>query len=925
MATLEELENALITAGESGNTKATESISDAMRAHPTFQQNAKGALDSGDYKYGADGVTELEKGEQRANMSKYLARSMGLKDSEVDVTQGMGTYGRFKLGFQPTEQDKVKHLEDTYGRENIRATEVGGKMKLLYRDEQETGGQFRAVDEEGVSLADFFGDTAGYVPEVAGAVAGGVKGAALGTLAGGPVGTVVGGVLGAAGAGFATATAQDVATRALSDEDIQLGEIAGRRGKEALIGGVADVALLGGGRVASKFLRKSGLRESSGNAFADSVETVRQAGGDVGETAGVKGGGKTLEKEMSITQARPSSKVAKINDRTRASMINLADEMSGKSTPSEAAARIAENAKAGKLDLEDFIRGADTRASKIISDAKLGSLERFSTLTDDMDRFGGDYKELLTKLGQGADETVKQKYALRDQLAEQLNVGVSKKKLLKSIDAGIAKEPKFNNAAMKAARQRVEDGDDFIPFNDLDAELALVRDAIPDGAQTKSTGQRLASLVAEEVGSLRSKTARNAGTDFNRAFLDANKFVKEEALGFRRGAVGRALKEQVGDNVATNQDVARAVFKDAETVREVLQTSANADAFVQAEARAGRKADPLRSASEMEKDLRRQFISQLGFDKGTTSASAAKLNKNQKEVMAQLWSGPNAKEITSKGRRKVAEYEQLMKKVEQSGVKVPQIGVDEVDEYLSAFSIDKRNKVKNELVARAKKREELRIFEENTLIKKALKGEAGDHLRSKKFGDAIVGQTTEGQAKQFMRDIVPAEDAPFIRQNVIESLVAKSGGESGAGWDSKSMRKLLKRQSGTLKAVLGEDDYKLINSINDVMERVQKQFTVSSTGEVRPRVIVTPVGIAAYLSGDIMQSIGNRFYGWAYGTGVLKDLFVGGSQKASKEAWDKALGKMIGTSQGLQALDHATSEDPDARGTIVEELSMQGQ
>lgn len=886
------------------------------------RKDAQEQLSTGKFKQNAD-FSEVDKATERKRIQQLSAAALGVSIDNVDIDSGMSFWNRTKLSMQPTDADKMKQLEDTYGKDGVAMLDVGGTPKMFFRDPGSK--KMTMVDEQGASFADFTADLAGYVPEVAGAVAGGVKGAALGTLAGGPVGTVVGGVLGAAGAGFATATAQDVATRTLSDEDIQLGEIAGRRGKEALIGGVADVALLGGGRVASKFLRKSGLRESSGNAFADSVETVRQAGGDVGETAGVKAGGKTLEKEMSITQARPSSKVAKINDRTRASMINLADEMSGKSTPSEAAARIAENAKAGKLDLEDFIRGADTRASKIISDAKLGSLERFSTLTDDMDRFGGDYKELLTKLGQGADETVKQKYALRDQLAEQLNVGVSKKKLLASIDAGIAKEPKFNNAAMKAARQRVEDGDDFIPFNDLDAELALVRDAIPDGAQTKSTGQRLASLVAEEVGSLRSKTARNAGTDFNRAFLDANKFVKEEALGFRRGAVGRALKEQVGDNVATNQDVARAVFKDAETVREVLQTASNADAFVQAEARAGRKADPLRSASEMEKDLRRQFISQLGFDKGTTSASAAKLNKNQKEVMAQLWSGPNAKEITSKGRRKVAEYEQLMKKVEQSGVKVPQIGVDEVDEYLSAFSIDKRNKVKNELVARAKKREELRIFEENTLIKKALKGEAGDHLRSKKFGDAIVGQTTEGQAKQFMRDIVPAEDAPFIRQNVIESLVAKSGGESGAGWDSKSMRKLLKRQSGTLKAVLGEDDYKLINSINDVMERVQKQFTVSSTGEVRPRVIVTPVGIAAYLSGDIMQSIGNRFYGWAYGTGVLKDLFVGGSQKASKEAWDKALGKMIGTSQGLRALDHATSEDPDARGTIVEELSMQGQ
>ena len=49
MATLQELEDALIIAGESGNTKATESISNAMREHPTFRQNAKEKLDSGSY------------------------------------------------------------------------------------------------------------------------------------------------------------------------------------------------------------------------------------------------------------------------------------------------------------------------------------------------------------------------------------------------------------------------------------------------------------------------------------------------------------------------------------------------------------------------------------------------------------------------------------------------------------------------------------------------------------------------------------------------------------------------------------------------------------------------------------------------------------------------------------------------------------
>ena len=170
MATLQQLQSAFVKADAAGEEKDAQTFADSIRSHPTFQQNAKEKLDSGLYKIADDGFTQLGKDDERASMSKQVARSMGLKDSEVDVTQGMGTYGRFKLSFQPTEQDKVKHLEDTYGRENIRAVDIGGKMKLLYRDEQETGNQFRAVDEEGTSLADFFGDTAGTALPIAGAI-----------------------------------------------------------------------------------------------------------------------------------------------------------------------------------------------------------------------------------------------------------------------------------------------------------------------------------------------------------------------------------------------------------------------------------------------------------------------------------------------------------------------------------------------------------------------------------------------------------------------------------------------------------------------------------------------------------------------------------------------------------------------------------
>ena len=46
-------------------------------------------LESGNYKVDENFVP-LEKNAERAQMSKLVARSLGLKDAEVDVTQGMG-------------------------------------------------------------------------------------------------------------------------------------------------------------------------------------------------------------------------------------------------------------------------------------------------------------------------------------------------------------------------------------------------------------------------------------------------------------------------------------------------------------------------------------------------------------------------------------------------------------------------------------------------------------------------------------------------------------------------------------------------------------------------------------------------------------------------------------------------------------------
>ena len=260
MATLEQLEDALRAEASAGNVDNQQRLSDAIRAHPTFQRNAREKLESEEYRYD-ENFMELDKDAQRANMSKYVARSMGLNDDEVDVTQGMGTLGRMALSFKATDEEKFKSLEERYGRENIRAVDIGGKQKMLYRDPEETGNQFRAVDEEGVSLADFFGDTAGSVAPVAGAV-----GAAVAT--GGASIPIMAGA--AALGGFAAGAGQDVASRAISGDELQLGEIAKRRGIEAAIGIPIDMVTGVGG----KMLGRAFAKRASLGAIDDLVKST---------------------------------------------------------------------------------------------------------------------------------------------------------------------------------------------------------------------------------------------------------------------------------------------------------------------------------------------------------------------------------------------------------------------------------------------------------------------------------------------------------------------------------------------------------------------------------------------------------------------------------------------------------------------------
>ena len=145
MATLHQLQQGLVKANQEGNTEHEEIFAESIRQHPTYQKQGQEAL--------AKGFKALSGDERKQAIHQNTAKALGIKPSELDSERGMGVWGRTKLSFQPTEQDKVKHLEDTYGKENIRGVDIGGDVQFLYRDDDETAGKWRRVDEEGVSTS----------------------------------------------------------------------------------------------------------------------------------------------------------------------------------------------------------------------------------------------------------------------------------------------------------------------------------------------------------------------------------------------------------------------------------------------------------------------------------------------------------------------------------------------------------------------------------------------------------------------------------------------------------------------------------------------------------------------------------------------------------------------------------------------------
>lgn len=923
MATLEELEDALIAAGEAGNTDAAARISDAMRAHPTFQLNAKKQLESGAYKLDSEGIMELSKGESRANMSKYLARSMGLKDSEVDVTQGMGTYGRFKLGFQPTEQDKVKHLEDTYGRENIRATEVGGRMKILYRDEQETGGQFRAVDEEGVSLADFFGDTAGAALPIAGAVGAAVAtgGASIPLMAGA-----------AALGGFAAGAGQDVAVRAGSGEDLQLGEVAKRRGIEAAIGVPIDLATGFGGKLLTRALSKRAVDTTTKGVIKAIDDINVKYADDVGEIR------PTTAMEIGEDAAKEESKRAGFGG---------------------APHRELENIRIRSAQIRDIMRG--NQAPKDLDSAFKGYVddvnEQLSNMRASKDRAVVEMADIIDKkIANNAGRLKPKTAALQSQRGNDIQGAiqgaVAQKQGGKTVGGVEFERGNLYNAAYGATEGAQ------VPLPSLEAAVqAGLRDM---DLPTDMTGEVI-ELLGERIGKNSAKVVddltRMHGQGSSLTVRQIDDYLQQIAKDAKLNKTGslttterhaRALHENVKklrDKVIDEQaPAARPLFKSADDhfkskvlpareldVDKILSTEASGAYTYQGE----QVIDAALNSSRAVNQILKVTENSSAVKKTMRDAYLERISANPQNLS---WDDDIVTALWSKGKIDSLRKAQSVLKGRKSAMSAK----TEAAFNKAVGAMDDRSR--NEALGALKKANDADNKLEATLKKKLIRAVRSDkiEINSRNASEFVDTMTNASQAeiKAFYKAIEGGkrggvesrqafEQAAFDRLQSITkgSSPQRAGKHSETLWTPEAMDAQLSGSSGVRwEALLGKDRVDDLRNLNKIIRSASEPKV--SAGEIGTRTggSIGQGGLTPYVlvSGSIPKWAWRKVLNVAYGSKMLKPLVK--ALDPENVVFDDALFKKIvpvlmSSQRGVKALGDEMDSDPEFESWMENQMS----
>ena len=845
---------------------------------------------------------------------------------------------RAGVGALPTPEGELEYLKRTYPKANIIPIDIAGQTEYLIKNQD--GTSFTTLDKGVAGTAGMFAVDA---PIALGSAAAGIT-TAIGTR------SPVTATLVAGGTEAALGTAADAITRAALKMPQQFGEDVSRRGLQAGIGTALGLGIdvvpsaMIANRVPSKFQNEF-LEQFQGSAERLGLDSTAVP-------AGAQFGPQGMAAGEDLSGLFPGSLIAGRKRKTQESVRVLFNDFLA-TVPKTANdfSAVAANQKARQDAFVREISIANNKSALLIDDTVREILKpRAKTNVDDL---GNILRTNIEAAEAQAIKSTDEQYDVLADVAERAGFQISAKDLLNilpRIKGRVNVGGAFDEAAVKGVENRLREVRDApvliaaaqaklkkaktsgkrqdlsleiqrlqninkpLDFRAFDAYIRAFNDARPDNAVGGKTKDVFGAGVSSELSKLRRDiysrfnatypdgTVRNLGDEFQ----TATDLVKARGA-FEGNTLGSILKDVVGEQARTPRDIVSSVMKEPSTINRVLQATRQLELD-----------DPAQAGitDKLQGMMRLQYLNDLGIG---SKKGVVRLDYDQR--MLDSLHGNKAAAV-ARGLDSINDKLRVLK-----SANVPEMTLTDLNALSSSLSKDSRDKIANEIIKRDVLQQEEKKLVTSEVFKQASKGNF-ENIDPDLLSQTIINAKNTGQTKTAM--IRLNQSSPDARNlfkgDFYRNLLEKySGGTPSTAAPYKApfneTKFLADYNEGksvlakNMETVLGKDGAQRFYDFAKVWQGAK--ITNVAEAKANARILGTPNRATFVVPvTPILSYGGNRYLAAMLATGSerygLRSALAKGSLSGDmNDVYIKTFNRMFATREGMEALIHQTSSDPE--------------
>lgn len=821
---------------------------------------------------------------------KVFAELVETDPKKVDVTTGVGLKETTLLAGLQDDEARKAYLQQNY--EEVLPINTGGSSNYLVKNKK---GNYILALPKGINMKDVGAAVATETLPLAAGIGAGI--ASVGTGPAAPLVTSGASNLAYSGVG----AIQDVAFRKMAGLPTGVGQVASERGKEAVVGGLIDLATFG---VVKPFTKRVGtaIENNVAKELRESTELLQKKGMDVDFPVGAEGGDVALKFQRELAGKFPKMAVAKTMEKTRGVMASyqkaIEDKVIGvprvditnrvKTEADQLAAMIEKQ----NVRLQGQAKGwVNNKLRQIIPDN-----------TNQVD-LGNTISSLMEDAATKGQAIKDQAYRSFYDEATQRGVSVPKQEVLNTIEgvlAGTRNDFKRNPSIERLYRDITSSEVDTFSTEQLRNIVQVARDSVPMNA-TKTADQVATGVSKALDDKFNEVVSKNGLGDL---WSQTNKTYDETSLAFRRSSPGKILSEQFGDQKLSPSQMVDATLANEKTVADVLSALKNT----------GDQA----GADALQKQLQNSYLEKIGITSGYKGTNS----KYKPEMVDALWGNSLA------SRRINSTIGELNNALKANKVDIVNIPADDVNRLLDIVPVNERQKVISSIVKKGQLQAKEDRLMSNEVVKQAKRGN-WTYLDNDIFADTMLNKASTSDVLEITKRLPLAEKQKvgadmFARLLSDYSTAGTGKNQARFGFDLWDAEKVIKdlgswnRTKGTgapqwvknMDAVVGKD------TVDEFIAASRVQAANRPIGKVESleaRGVTSATGMKIYAAP--FQYIGNKMLATAYGSNNLRPFLRGLSKDIGDEAYQRNANRMlkgiIGTRTGLQAAAIQGRNDPD--------------